>query len=93
MADERRSRDAIAGGELVPVLQESSAHFPGFYLYYPQRRYASPTLRVFVDYLLSARKASRAWRGRATSPVKSALDVECTVSPLFARCTGVVWSR
>jgi DNA-binding transcriptional LysR family regulator len=55
MAREDRVRDAIAKGELVPVLQEFSTPFPGYYLYYPQRRHASPALRAFVDYLRRAR--------------------------------------
>jgi DNA-binding transcriptional LysR family regulator len=56
LADESRSRDGIASGELVPVLEEFSTPFPGFYLYYPQRRHASAALRAFVDYLRRARK-------------------------------------
>jgi len=56
LADQRRSREAIAAGELVPVLEEFSTPFPGFYLYYPQRRQASPALRAFVDYLRAARR-------------------------------------
>ena len=51
MAREDRVRDAIVKGELVPALEESCTPFPGYYLYYPQRRHASPTLRAFVDYL------------------------------------------
>jgi DNA-binding transcriptional LysR family regulator len=51
LADENRSRDGVAGGELEPVLEEFSTPFPGFYLYYPQRRHASPALRALVDYL------------------------------------------
>jgi DNA-binding transcriptional LysR family regulator len=44
-------RDEVARGELVPVLEEFCEPFPGYYLYYPQRRHASPALRAFVDYL------------------------------------------
>lgn len=55
LADESRSRDGIARGELVPVLEEFSTPFPGFYLYYPQRRHASPALRAFVEYLRRGR--------------------------------------
>jgi DNA-binding transcriptional LysR family regulator len=39
-------RDQIARGELVPVLEEFSTPFQGFYLYYPQRRHVSPALRA-----------------------------------------------
>jgi DNA-binding transcriptional LysR family regulator len=54
----------VASGELVSVLEEFSTPFPGFYLYYPQRRHASPALRALVDYLRGAREESRAKRGR-----------------------------
>lgn len=56
LADESRSREPLARGELVAVLKEFSTPFPGFYLYYPQRRHASPALRAFVDYLRKARR-------------------------------------
>jgi DNA-binding transcriptional LysR family regulator len=46
----------LRGGELVPVLEEFSTPFPGFYLYYPRRRHASPALRALVDYLRTARR-------------------------------------
>lgn len=64
LADDR-VRDDIARGDLVPVLEEFSSPFPGFYLYYPQRRHASPALRALVDYLRGA-------RGRARHDVKAA---------------------
>jgi DNA-binding transcriptional LysR family regulator len=64
MAREDRVRDAIAKGELVPVLQEFSTPFPGYYLYYPQRRHASPALRAFVDYLRRARHERQAKHAR-----------------------------
>ena len=57
LADESRSREPIARGELVAVLEQFSTPFPGFYLYYPQRRLASPSLRAFVDFLRAARRA------------------------------------
>jgi DNA-binding transcriptional LysR family regulator len=56
MAREDRMRDEIARGALVPVLDEFSPPFPGYYLYYPQRRHASPALRAFVDYVRGARQ-------------------------------------
>jgi DNA-binding transcriptional LysR family regulator len=64
---EGQVRDDVACGELVPVLEEFSTPFPGFYLYYPQRRHASPALRALVDYLRHARQDSRAKRSRRTS--------------------------
>jgi DNA-binding transcriptional LysR family regulator len=56
LADEHRSRDGIARGQLVPVLEKFSTPFPGFYLYYPQRRHASPALRALVEYLRRTRR-------------------------------------
>jgi DNA-binding transcriptional LysR family regulator len=60
LADESRSRKTVARGELVPVLEEFSTPFPGFYLYYPQRRHASPALRALVDHLRASRQKGRA---------------------------------
>jgi DNA-binding transcriptional LysR family regulator len=57
LADEQRSQDAIASGELEVVLDEFSTPFPGFYLYYPQRRHASTALRAFIDFLRKNRQA------------------------------------
>jgi len=75
MLYEGQARDDVARGELVPVLEEFSASFPGFYLYYPQRRHASPALRALVDYLRRARQQSPprpktppGKRGRAPAP-------------------------
>ena len=44
--------------ELVPVLEEFCEPFPGYYLFYPQRRHASPALRALLDYLREARRQS-----------------------------------
>ena len=63
MGDDHRLRDPIARRELVPVLEEFSTPFPGFYLYYPQRRNTSPALRAFVEQLRRARRT----RGRRKS--------------------------
>lgn len=48
LADDR-VRDDVAAGVLVPVLEEFSTPFPGFYLYYPQRRHVSPALRALIE--------------------------------------------
>jgi DNA-binding transcriptional LysR family regulator len=56
LADERRIRDESTPGELVTVLEEFSTPFPGFYLYYPQRRQASRVLVAFIDYLCGAKQ-------------------------------------
>jgi DNA-binding transcriptional LysR family regulator len=52
---EDQVRDEVARGELVPVLQDFCEPFPGYYLYYPQRRHASRSLRALIDHL-------RRWR-------------------------------
>ena len=46
-------------GEVSPVLEEYCPPFPGYYLYYPQRRQASPALRALIDYLLQLRQRER----------------------------------
>lgn len=56
MAWESRVREHIEDGELVAVLEEYSPAFPGFYLYYPDRRHTSPALRALIDYLLEVRR-------------------------------------
>jgi DNA-binding transcriptional LysR family regulator len=58
MVYESQVRKEVARGALVPVLEEFSTPFPGFYLYYPQRRHASPALHAFIDYLRRARRRS-----------------------------------
>ena len=56
MVREDRVRDDIERGDLVAVLDEFSTPFPGYYLYYPQRRHASPALRALVEYLRHERR-------------------------------------
>ncbi|RAH96769.1 LysR family transcriptional regulator [Acuticoccus sediminis] len=41
----------IEEGRLVPVLEDWSPPFPGYYLYYPHRRQSSPAFAVIVDAL------------------------------------------
>jgi DNA-binding transcriptional LysR family regulator len=62
MAFESQLRDELARGELVAVLEEFSTPFPGFYLYYPERRHASPALRAFVDFIRRERAGRRRTR-------------------------------
>jgi DNA-binding transcriptional LysR family regulator len=59
LATEDRVRGEIARGELVTVLEAFSTPFPGFYLYYPQLKRASPALRAFVEYLRALREPKR----------------------------------
>ena len=67
LADESRSREAIASGALVSVLEEFCTPFPGFYLYYPQRRHASPALRALVDAMRAARRDPGTKRPRGST--------------------------
>jgi DNA-binding transcriptional LysR family regulator len=52
-------REALASGELVAVLEKFSAPFPGYYLYYPQRRHASRVLRALIDHIRAWRRSTR----------------------------------
>ena len=56
MVREDRVRNDIDRGALIAVLDQFSTPFPGYYLYYPQRRHASPALRAFVEYLRRERR-------------------------------------
>ncbi|MDC6119175.1 LysR family transcriptional regulator [Serratia rubidaea] len=41
----------LARGELVTLLDEWLPTFPGFYLYFPSRKYLAPKLRAFIDHM------------------------------------------
>lgn len=41
----------VQAGKLVPVLEDWSAPFPGYHLYYPTRRLASPAFALLVNAL------------------------------------------
>ncbi len=56
MVYDRQVREPIARGELVPVLEDFSTPFPGFYLYFPRRRHASPALQAFLEYVRRMRR-------------------------------------
>lgn len=55
MAFDISVRDALVRGTLVRVLERFCAPFPGYHLYYPQRRQASPALGALVAYLRRTR--------------------------------------
>jgi DNA-binding transcriptional LysR family regulator len=59
MAFEAHVRDYLARGDLVRVLEKYCESFPGYYLYYPQRRHASRALRALIDHLREWRKEKR----------------------------------
>jgi DNA-binding transcriptional LysR family regulator len=42
-------REDLAAGRLVRVLADWCDPYPGFHLYYPSRRQASPALRVLIE--------------------------------------------
>ena len=48
-------RPHLDRGELVPLLEEFLPPFPGFHLYYPQRRNMAPKLRALIDHVRSLR--------------------------------------
>jgi DNA-binding transcriptional LysR family regulator len=78
MVYEAQVRGELARRELVPVLEEFSTPFPGFYLYYPQRRHASPALRAFVDHV---RRPGRRGRAKRRSTVSGGHAGRNTVLP------------
>lgn len=45
------AQEHIEAGQLLPVLEAWWPIFPGYHLYYPSRRQASPAFRVIVDAL------------------------------------------
>lgn len=59
MAFEAHVRDSLARGALVRVLEKFCELFPGYYLYYPQRRHASRALRALIEHVKRARTATR----------------------------------
>ena len=48
---EESFRPFIAQGLLIPLLEDYCPHFPGFYLYYPNRKNVAPKLRALIDHL------------------------------------------
>ena len=51
LCSDHQLRPLIETGQLVPVLQEYSAPFPGWYLYFPKQRYMPTALRAFIDFM------------------------------------------
>lgn len=45
------ARPYIATGELISVLDDWCSYFPGYYLYYPNRRQSSPAFKLLVEAL------------------------------------------
>lgn len=55
-APEETFRPFVTSGELVPLLEGFLPPFPGFFLYFPQRRNMAPKLRALIDHI-------RHWKG------------------------------
>jgi DNA-binding transcriptional LysR family regulator len=53
-ATEETFRPYVATGELVPILERFLPPFPGFFLYYPQRRNVAPKLRALIEHVRNA---------------------------------------
>jgi len=53
------ARELIASGELVSVLDDWCAPFPGPFLYYPSRRQPPPALAAFIAFVGDWRKRGR----------------------------------
>ncbi|MDX3899319.1 MAG: LysR family transcriptional regulator [Sphingobium sp.] len=56
---EESFRRWIERGELTVILEQFCPWFPGFYLYYPNRRNAAPKLRALIDHVRHAKKDRR----------------------------------
>jgi DNA-binding transcriptional LysR family regulator len=56
---EANVREAIERGELVRVLEKFCEPFPGYFLYYPERRRTSKALRAFIEYLREWKQVRR----------------------------------
>lgn len=54
-ATEETFRPFVKGGQLVPLLEDFLPPFPGFFLYFPQRRNMAPKMRALIEHV-------RRWR-------------------------------
>ena len=57
-------KDYLDRGELVSMLEKFCEPFPGYYLYYPQRRQASRALRALIEHLRRWRRSARIGKRR-----------------------------
>lgn len=58
LATQETFRPYIEGGQLVSLLDDFLPPFPGFYLYFPQRRNIAPKLRALIDHVREWRQQS-----------------------------------
>jgi DNA-binding transcriptional LysR family regulator len=56
-------RPYLERGELVPMLEKYCPRFPGFFLYFPERRNLAPKLRALVDHVSPRKGKGRPARG------------------------------
>lgn len=59
---EETFRPYIENGELVTALDDYLPSFPGFFLYFPNRRNMAPKLRALVDHVRDYRRTARTTR-------------------------------
>lgn len=69
-ATEETFRPHIASGALVSLLDAYLPPFPGFYLYFPNRRNMAPKLRALIDHVRAANAAGE--RGPAQGAASTA---------------------
>ncbi|MCX8997053.1 LysR family transcriptional regulator [Rhizobiaceae bacterium BDR2-2] len=68
-APEETFRPFVETGELVPLLQGFLPPFPGFFLYFPQRRNMAPKMRALIDHVRDFRSLPPSSRtARKSSP-------------------------
>jgi DNA-binding transcriptional LysR family regulator len=56
---ETYARPMIEAGQLVPLLEDFAAPFPGWFLYYPSRRHMPVPLKLFAEFLTTGGEAPR----------------------------------
>ncbi|HEY0683033.1 MAG TPA: LysR family transcriptional regulator [Steroidobacter sp.] len=61
---EETFRPYLQRGELVPLLEAFCPRFPGFYLYFPDRRNLAPKLRALVSHVRHSTSSSKAQKRR-----------------------------
>lgn len=52
-------RPYLQRGELVPLLEKYCPPFPGFFLYFPERRNLAPKLRALIEHVRRSRRATQ----------------------------------
>ncbi|TIT74432.1 MAG: hypothetical protein E5W45_09990, partial [Mesorhizobium sp.] len=63
-ATEETFRPYVESGALVSLLEQYLPSFPGFFLYFPNRRNMAPKLRALVDHINAGNPGGRRGRSR-----------------------------